>query len=46
MTHLTTIVFLYRHSEDSQITGRNMLVNILQINKNISQNLSAFFGFL
>ena len=28
---LTTIVFLYNHQEDGQITGRNVFVNILKI---------------
>ena len=32
LTHLITIVFLYQsyHPEDGRITGRNMLVKILQ----------------
>jgi len=36
VTHLTTLAFLYRrhHPEDGQITGRNMLVNISEININ------------
>jgi len=33
VTRLTTIALLYYHSEDCRITGRNMLINILQINK-------------
>jgi len=33
VTHLTINVFLYHHPEDGRITGRNMLVNILLINK-------------
>jgi hypothetical protein len=36
MTSLTTIALLYHHPEDGRITGRNMLVNILQINENSS----------
>jgi len=37
VTHLTTAVFLYQnhHPEDSQITGWNMLVKILEIKYNI-----------
>jgi len=31
VTHLTTTVFLYHHSEDSRTTGRNMLVKIFWI---------------
>jgi len=33
VTHLTTIVVLYQkyHPEDCRITGRNMLVKIVQI---------------
>jgi hypothetical protein len=29
--HLTAIAFLYDHPEDDRITGRNMLVNMLQL---------------
>ena len=38
MTQLNKTVFLYDHTEDCRIEGRNMLLNIFYINKNASQN--------
>lgn len=32
MTELTTVVFLSRHPEGGRITGRDMFVNIFQVN--------------
>jgi hypothetical protein len=33
MIHLTTILFQFHHPEDGLITGRNMLINVLEIKK-------------